>query len=226
MLQNLIDIIAAPNAAFARLKEKPTFLLPLVLLILSTVAATAGYMLLNDEGYVKDQIIEQYVNADMPAETRRVIEQRIEDQSLQTQALVSSAAIAIALPLMMALYAGYLVLMNKMSARAFSFRHWFALTCWTGIPSVISALISVIVLLTDSNGQVSQQEMQPLSITGLLGIDTTSPTLQQISLLALWSFTLLALGYKHWTGKSLATSIAITWAPYILIYGGIAVASL
>lgn len=227
MLQNLIDIIAAPNAAFTRLKEKPSCWLPVLLLIVSTVAATAGYMLLNDEGYVRDQIIEQALgNRDMPAEARRNAEQQIESISLQTQAMISSVAVAIVLPAIMALYAGYLVLVNKMSARQFSFKHWFSLAAWTGIPGVLAALVSVVVLLTDSNGQVSQRELQPLSLTGLLGIDTSSQSLQQLSLFSLWSLVLIALGYSNWTGKSAATSFAITWAPYILIYGGIALASL
>ena len=227
MLQNLIDIIAAPNAAFNRLKEQPTFLLPLALLILSTVAATAGYMLLNDEGFVRDQIMEQAIgNREMTAEQRRAVEQQIGSVSLQTQAIVSSAAVAIFVPLITALYAGYLVLMNKLSSRSFSFKHWFSLASWTGIPGAIAALVSLIVLLTDANGQVSQAEMQPLSITGLLGIETTSQALKQVNLMTIWALVLVALGYQNWTGKGIATSIAITWIPYILIYGGIAIASL
>ncbi|MES2606266.1 MAG: YIP1 family protein, partial [Pseudomonadota bacterium] len=143
-----------------------------------------------------------------------------------TQAIISSVAVAIGIPAIMALYAGYLLLVNKMSARQFSFKHWFSLTAWTGIPSVLAALVSLIVLLTDSNGQVSQQELQPLSVTGLLNIDTSSQSLQQLSVFSIWALVLVAFGYSNWTGKSIATSFAITWAPYLLIYGGIALASL
>jgi hypothetical protein len=227
MLQDLIDIIAAPQAVFTRLKERPAFLLPLLLVVVAAIGSSAGYLLLNDEGFVKDQIIEQALgNRDMPAETRRNAEKQIESMSVQTQAAISCAAIAIIVPLITAIYAAYLGMVNKFSAHQFSFKHWFSLASWTGIPNLIAALVSIVVLLTDANGQVSQQEMQPLSITGLLAIDTDSQALQQVNLMTLWALGLAAVGYQQWTGKSMLTSIAITWAPYVLIYGGLALRNL
>lgn len=227
MLQDLTDIFAAPGALFTRLKEKPYCWLPLLLLLVSTVASTAGYLLLNDEGYVRDQIIEQALrNRDLPDEARRNVEQSIDNMSLQNQALISCMAILIAVPAITALYAGYLTLASKMGVRQFGFRHWFALSSWTAMPSVLAAVVAIIVLLTDANGQVSQQEMQIFSITGLLGIDTDSQALQQFSLMSLWALVLAALGYSNWTGKSIGSAIAVTWAPYLLIYGGIALAAL
>ena len=228
MLQDLIDILAAPEAMFARLKDKPTFWLPLVLMIISTTAATAGYLLLNDEGYVRDQIIEQALarNPDMPAEQQRAIERSMENISIRTQAIISCMAILLAVPAITALYAGYLVLMNKFSSKQFGFHHWFALACWIGIPNALAGLASLAVLLTDANGQVSQAELQPLSITGLLGLSTDSQMLQQVNLLTLWSLALAAIGYGVIAGKDLLTSAAITWAPYLLIYGGLALAAL
>ena len=227
MLQDVIDILAAPGALFTRLKEKPYFWLPLLLLLVSTVASTAGYLLLNDEGYVKDQIIEQALgNRDLTAEARRAAEQNIADMSLQTQAMISCVAILIAIPAISALYAAYLAMVGKFGTRQFSFRHWFTLACWTGMPAVLAAMVSIIVLVTDANGQVSQQELQPFSITGLLGIDTDSQALSQFNLMSLWGLALSAIGYSNWTGKDIGSAIAITWAPYILIYGGIALAAL
>jgi hypothetical protein len=151
MLQDLIDIIAAPQAVFTRLKERPAFLLPLLLVVVAAIGSSAGYLLLNDEGFVKDQIIEQALgNRDMPAETRRNAEKQIESMSVQTQAAISCAAIAIIVPLITAIYAAYLGMVNKFSAHQFSFKHWFSLASWTGIPNLIAALVSIVVLLTDA----------------------------------------------------------------------------
>jgi hypothetical protein len=223
MLQNFIDIIAAPKAAFTRIKEKPTIWLPLLVFVLLTAAAQAGYLLINDEGYVKDQLVEQTINTmNAEGEQARVIEERIMNASLTTQAITSVVAVAIFVPLVMALMAWYLSFMSKFSFSQLTFRHWFSLQCWTSIPTVFAALATLVVLLTDANGQVSQSAAQPLSIVGLLGIDTDSATLQQLNLTQIWSLVLLALGYQQWTQKSLLTSVLITWAPSILIYGGIA----
>jgi hypothetical protein len=48
MFQNLIDILTAPSAAFARLKEKPTILFPLLLVLIATASVQVGYILLTD----------------------------------------------------------------------------------------------------------------------------------------------------------------------------------
>jgi hypothetical protein len=94
------------------------------------------------------------------------------------------------------------------------------LLCWTGIPGLFAVLASWLVLLTDANGQVDQVAMQPLSIVSLLGLETSSPTLQQINLMTLWAMALVVMGYKQWTGKSLLSSAFITLIPYVVLYGG------
>lgn len=223
MLQNFVDIIAAPATALKRIRENPTIWLPLLVFVLMTVAAQAGFLLLNDEGYVKDQLIEQTINTlNAEGEQARAIEERIANVNLTTQALTSAVSIMIIVPLILALMAWYLSFMSKFSFSQLTFKHWFSLQCWTSFPSVFASLATLIVLLTDSNGQVSQSAAQPLSIVGLLGINTESATLQQLNLTQIWSLVLLALGYQQWTQKSLLTSVLITWAPSVLIYGGIA----
>ncbi|MEY4642705.1 MAG: hypothetical protein RLZZ227_2699 [Pseudomonadota bacterium] len=58
MFQNLVDIIAAPSAAFARLKEKPAILFPLLLVVFVTASVQAGYVLLTDRGFLAEQQVE------------------------------------------------------------------------------------------------------------------------------------------------------------------------
>jgi hypothetical protein len=222
MLQNFIDIIAAPKTAFARIREKPTIWLPLLVFLAFTAAAQAGYLLINDEGFVKDQLIEQTINTlNATGEQADQIEEQIMAQSITTQAITTVVALLIFVPVILALQAWYLSFMSKFSFSQLGFRHWFSLQCWTSFPACFAALASLVVLLTDANGQVSQSEMQPLGIYGLLGISTDSATLQQLNLTHIWSLVLLALGYQQWTQKSLLTSILITWAPTVLIYGGV-----
>lgn len=227
MLQNFIDIIASPGAAFARIKQTPTVLLPLVVFLATVIAVQAGYLLINDEGFVKDEMIEQTINTiNANNEQSRAIEERIGNQSLTTQALLSAVAVSIILPLILSLQAWYMSFMAKFSFSQLTFKHWFSLQCWTSFPNVFASLASLIILFTDANNQVSQSELQPLGIFGLLGISTDSATLQQLTITQVWALVLLAMGYSNWTKKSLFTSILITWAPSILIYGGIALATM
>ena len=227
MFQNLIDIIAAPSAAFARIKEKPVIWLPLLLILVLTASVQLGYFLLNDEGFVKDTMLEQATaNPDMSQEQRNAVEANIENMNVNTIAISSAVAVLIVIPMIMALNAWYLSFMSKFSFTQLGWKHWFSLLCWTGIPGLFAVLASWVVLLTDSNGQVDQAALQPLSIVSLLGIDTRNATLQQFNLMQLWSMALIVMGYHQWTQKSWFSSALITLIPYVVLYGGIIFATL
>ena len=226
MFQNLIDIITSPSAAFARIKENPTFWLPLLLIVVLSASVQLGFFLVNDAGFVKDTMIEQATaNPDISQEQREAIETRVGSMNINTLAISSTVAICIVIPLILVLNAWYLSFMSKFSFNQLSWKHWFSLLCWTGIPALFAVIASWVVLLTDANGQVDQAALQPLSIVNLLGLETRNATLQQITIMQLWGMALIVLGYKQWTQKGLLASALITLAPYILIYGGLILAT-
>ncbi|MES2624781.1 MAG: YIP1 family protein [Pseudomonadota bacterium] len=224
MFQNLIDIIVAPTAAFDRIKEKPTVLLPLLLILLSTISIQVGYIMLSDFGFIIDQQVEQaaaFVN--VPEDQIREGMANATPTGMAMQAGISTAIIIV---LILSLNALYLSFMSKFSFSQLGWKSWMSLICWTGIPGLFAVLASWVALLSDDNGQLSQAALQPLSITGLLDIDTGNAVLQQFHILQFWSMALLALGYQRWTQKSLLASAIITLAPTILIYGGLTLATL
>ena len=57
MLNNFIDILVAPNQVFGRLKEKPTWFLPLLLVFLMTASVQLGFFSLVDSEYLLDQFV-------------------------------------------------------------------------------------------------------------------------------------------------------------------------
>ncbi|HEY0961401.1 MAG TPA: YIP1 family protein [Pseudomonadales bacterium] len=221
MFQNLIDIIAAPSAAFARLKERPTILFPLLLVLITSASVQVGYVLLTDRGFMADQQIEQ-VEAMFPNVTDAQLEEMRENVvNTSTTTLIVSAMVNVALVLLviLALYALYLKFASKFSFADFGWKAWMSMVCWTSVPLVFGALASWIVLLTNPNGQVPILDLNSLNFANLLGLDVDGGPLVYLSPLYLWSFALLALGYQNWTGKSLLTSTLIALGPYILIFG-------
>ena len=223
MLQNFIDIIAAPVAVIARLRDTPSVWLPFVLMIALQMSITLGYFAHNDIGFIRDQSIAQQVQSrEMTREQRQQIEQAIGKLGLGALSGISLAALVIIIPVVLCLNAWYLSFMGKFSFTELSFKHWLSLLCWTSIPALFAVLAAWVVLLTNDNGQVSQLELQPLSIASLLGYSLKSQTLQSFNLAQLWSLGLLALAYSKWTKAGLFKSILITTAPYIVIYGAIA----
>lgn len=218
MFQNLVDILVAPRAAFARIKDQPTVLLPLLLVTVAVASIQPGYVYLTDFNYLIDQMVEQALSNN-PAARESEIRAGLENLSPNLLAISGTVGVLLVVPLISALYAWYLSFIAKFGVQELSFRHWFALTCWTGIPTLFVALAAWVVILSSANGQVPQAALQPLSLDALLALQPSSTVLQNISLPQLWSLVLVTLGYQHFTGKNLTHAAIVTWAPYVLIFG-------
>jgi uncharacterized membrane protein len=225
MFQNLIDILASPMAVFTRLKEKPSFLFPWLLITLAVASIQTGFFLLVDHDYLVDQLVEQAM-ASNPTAGENQLRQNLSAVNPSVFAASSAVAGFLVLTVIMALNAVYLNFMAKFSHGQYSFKSWFSMMAWTGIPGLFVALAAWVSILTASNGLISLASLQPLSLDSLLGLDSGNRMLQSINLPQFWSMGLMVVGYKQWTGASTLKSAVITLAPYALIYGVWAAASL
>lgn len=217
MLQNLIDIFTAPRAVFARLREQPSVLLPLLLLIVAMSSIQVGYIATTDRGFFVDQMVEQALNANP---TLRESDLRPAYESLSPTFLMVSAGLgtAVTFAVVLLLYAAYLNFMGKFSHDGYRYRHWLSLSAWTGLPALFTALSAWLVMLS-GNGQVSMTALQPLSLDTLLGINSGKQLLLNLSLPQFWSSILLVLGYQYWTRCGWLRATLVALAPILLIYG-------
>jgi hypothetical protein len=218
MFNNLINILTSPKEAFVSIKEKPTVLVPLILIVLSLASLQWGYFNAVDREFLIDQLVEQLQAFSNASESQ--IRENLENMDPSSRAIQAAVSIAIIMPLIMMLYAGYLSLISKFTYDEIRFKQWFSLSAWTGLPSLFIALAGWVVILTNSDGMIGTNDIQPLSLNSLI-FQTDGPfesMLSSLNVLQLWSLALSALGYQHWTGKSLAKSTAIVIAPYVVIY--------
>lgn len=218
MFQNLVDILVAPTAAFARIKAHPSVLFPLLLLTIAVASIQPGYIYLTDFNFLIDQMVEQALQNN-PNARESEIRAGLESLSPALLAISGTVGVLVVVPLISALYAWYLGFIAKFGPQEYSFRHWFSLVCWTGMPTLFVALAAWVVILGSANGQVPQAALQPLSLDALLALQGSNTVLQNISLPQLWSLVLAALGYRYFTGKSLTHAFIVTWTPYVLIFG-------
>ena len=111
----------------------------------------------------------------MPAPLRRQLtEAQIETQVKRAAAAVPgspprSQRITTALGLVIGylLVSVYYLLAGKVTNVQRSFRQWFALACWTSMPSLLAIIPAAFVLLTATTAQIDQAELQPLSLNAL-----------------------------------------------------------
>ena len=219
MFKNLVNIIAAPKDAFTSLKEKPTVLVPLLLVILAVASLQWGYFnAVEREFLIEELIVQQQAVANVSDDQLRANLENLTPQRLAIQSAVSTA---IFLTIILALYSGYLSLISKFTYDEIRYKQWFSLSCWTAVPVIFTAIAGWVLILTNSDGMIGTSEIQVLSLNNLIfhSEGNFNTLLDNLTIITFWSLALTLLGYRQWTGKSTSKSSAIILAPYVLIYG-------
>ena len=58
----------------------------------------------------------------------------------------------------------YLLLAAKVTKLPQGFKHWFAFSCWTSLPLLLSTVVAAIFLLMSDTTQMSPSVLAPLSL--------------------------------------------------------------
>ena len=140
----------------------------------------------------------------------------------QTMGYFGAASVLVATAVMAALYALYFMLAGKVTGAAISFRHGLSLTAWAGMPLLLGAIIGLVGVLT----------MTPQTPIESLMLANVDPLLVQLpldhkwsglakgfSLLNLWTWFLVALGWRTWTRSSWLQAAIVAIVPAVVVYG-------
>ena len=94
MLNNFIDILAAPNQVFLRLKEKASWFTPWIVVALVVASMQMGFFYLVDTEFLVDQLVEQSLQPGLSESDLRVaIQAQVENKNVP--AISSSVGIII-----------------------------------------------------------------------------------------------------------------------------------
>jgi hypothetical protein len=220
-LELSVALATAPSSAFGELRERPRFWFPLLLITLATAGIVYWYYSVVDVEWLKDILFSN--NPDLQGLPQ--------DQRTQAMAVMSRGAMLwssvivtlIALPCVFLLSALYLLLAAKVTKLPLGFKHWFAFSCWTALPLLLSALVAAIFLLLSDNAQVSPTVMQPMSINELLlHRPPGSPghsLLESLTIPGFLSWVLMIIGVRVWSQRSWAFSAGFILLPAVVIYG-------
>lgn len=216
-----VALATAPSSAFAELRERPRFWFPLLLLIVSTVAVVYWYYSVVDIDWLKDLMFSH--NSDLQAlpEDKRAEAMSIIGRNTMLWGSVVGAIFV--MPIVFLLSALYFLLAAKVTKLPLGFKHWFAFSCWTAMPLLLSTVVAAIMLLISGNPQISPSVMQPLSINELLlhrplGSPGQS-LLESLSIPSLLSWILMIIGVRVWSQRSWGFSMAFVLLPTVCLYG-------
>ena len=211
------NVILEPTPTVARLKEKTNAWLPMLVLIVLSVAIMAWWVSTTDFPWLVDHML-----AAQPKATPEV-RAGMAGFMTPTRMLWSSAIGAVfALLLGFALSALYYLIAAKVMGSPIGYGKWFGFSVWTSIPRLLTIPLSALQIMT-SHGRVAPEDLSLVSIIYLvLHLPASNPwaaLANGFDLTVFWSFALAVIGLKAWTGRSTGTCVTVALLPYLLIYG-------
>jgi len=211
------NVILAPSPTFARLKDKPRPFIPLMVLILLTLAVSFWYVSSLDFAWFREHMLA--AQGPMKPEARAAMAQFLTPKTMMWS---SGAGAVLGTPLICAIVALYYLLAGKVMGTGIGYGKWFGFAVWTAIPRLLTVPLSALQILT-SGGRLAPEDMNMVSLNYLLlHVPMSSPWFgfaTNLDLTSVWSIALAVLGLKAWTGRSTAACVTVAVLPYALVYG-------
>jgi len=211
------NVILAPSPTFARLKDKPRPFIPLLVLILLTLAVSCWYVSSLDFAWFREHMLA--AQGPMKPEARAAMAQFLTPKTMMWS---SGAGAVLGTPLICAIVALYYLLAGKVMGTGIGYGKWFGFAVWTSIPRLLTVPLSVLQILT-SGGRLAPEDMNMVSLNYLLlHVPMSSPWFgfaTNLDLSSVWSIALAVLGLKAWTGRSTAACVTVAVLPYAVVYG-------
>lgn len=212
-----------PRRAFEAMAERPRSLFPLLLVALCSVGLVLWFYKVVDLAWLTDRTMRSGPLAGRLTEAQIEAQVSAAGSNPMRAGVIAAVFTCFALVIIRLLEAVYFLLAGKITNVQRSFGQWFALSCWTSVPSVLAAIPSAIVLLMATSSQMDQGELQPLSLNALFfrrAFDEPGfSLLTSINLLHFVALYLAALGVRTWSGRSWTFSIVFASLPWALIVG-------
>lgn len=216
-LSVLPQMFYEPKAAFESLKEKPNAWLILALMLVSTLAMFFWFYSVADFAFLVEHALS--AQPDMKPDQREVMEKLFTKNTMMYMTL---GLVAIGTPIILAVYALYLLIASKIMGSAIGYGKWFYFSIWISVPSLIGLPLMAMQIMT-GNGTVPFEDLNMLSLNYLVfHFPVSHPwarMLGGVSLTTFWTMFLSFVGLRVWTGRSATACAIASVLPYAVIYG-------
>jgi hypothetical protein len=229
----LTGVFFEPSKTFADIAERPTWLVPLALVILVSLLLTVLFTQhVGVEGMIRQQMDNNPRTAQLTPEQReRAIEMgsKIAGVSMYLGPILGIPLYdLIAAAVLMGIVAGILSAPVK-------FKQAFAVVCYAGLPGAIAAVLSIVVMFLKKPEDFDIRSPLAFNLGVLMDPQTSQKALHSIAtsmdLFSIWTILLLATGFKAAAGGRLSFAgalfaVALPWAIWVLIRAGLASAGM
>ncbi len=232
-ISRLTGVFFEPTKAFTDIAERPRWFVPLLLVILATVAFYVTYG--QHDGWRSFAEEQMQSNARMQQQMSQLSpEQRERSMNLQLKVMPIMYYVGPVFGMPLAYLFGSLILLGVASgimSAGVKFKQIFAIECYAGLTAVVAKILGIVVIFLKSPEQFNL--MNPLAFNPAAFMDpkTTSKFLYTIAsgcdLFIFWGMLLTAIGLKAAAGKRLSFggalfAVALPWAFFLLLGATIA----
>ena len=221
----LSGVFFEPGKTFADIAERPSWFLPLLLIIVATVAFYVTYgQHIGWQAYVQDQMDN---NARMQQQMQSLSpEQRANSLAMQQKVMpfMFYAGPVIGMPLMY-LFSSLILwgIASGIMSAGVKFKQIFAIECYAGLVGIVAKLLGIVVMFLKNPDQFNL--MNPLAFNPAAFMDQktaskfTYTLATGMDLFVIWALILTVIGLKAAAGKKLSTAGAATAVilPYALL---------
>ncbi|MFO7650225.1 MAG: YIP1 family protein [bacterium] len=210
----MFDVYTAPTRAFARLKEKPSWLLPVALVLVFNIAAT----------FVTTQYVDWTAQRDLAVEQmqkRGMTQEQIDQAGMEK--FYGSPVARFGLPLVGALVTGiigillltliYNVSLPMLGASS-NFVRSLSVVAWAGMALIPGAIIRIVLVLLKKSADVTTSLL--LLAPNLKG-GFVAALLAQVDPFAIWQLILAGLGLKVVFDLKGARSYILVFAVWVML---------
>ena len=221
-MSQLVDIFLQPSKVFAAERERPTFLVPALLLAALTVAFTLAYFFRVDPGWYADHMFDAS-GGNMSA--KQMAQAKASMPSPKVMGVFGAVGGVVTVALMLAISALYYWIASKITGRGLGYRHGLSLAVWSAMPAVLGSVIALIGALTMD----PQTGIESLMLTHVDPLLVQLPAdarwnrlAQSADLLSIWTVFLSALGWRIFARSSWAQALVVALLPLVVVYGVVA----
>jgi hypothetical protein len=222
----IIGVFFSPKATFEDIVKKPSWLTPLVLLTLFSIAATVVFnQRVNWREFMSQQIEKSPRAANLSAEQKQQqIEAGAKITPIVTYTLGVCGPALFVLVLTLIMWGAY----NLLGGANTNFGTSFAIITHSSLPGLLSSTLLILVLFLKPYGTVDVENPLATNVAALLAEDSAKWLIalgKSIDIFSFWTLILVAIGFAATNPKKLRGSKAYSiafglWAAWVVLRVG------
>lgn len=220
-LELAVSLATQPIRAFQDLAERPKIWFPMLLTLVTTLGLIFWYYAVVDIEWLLDRSLS--ASRQLTEAQRDQAARFVSKSVLMWGSLVGGVFLIM---LLRTLEATYYLLAGKITNVQRSFKHWFSLAWWSGLPQILAVIPAALLLLMSTTTQIDSGALQPLSLNELFfhrAIGAPGYSLfSNLTVLHPVAWLLTIVGVRTWSNRSWLFSSVFVLLPCVLCYGGAA----